>query len=802
MRILVVDDHELVRRGICAVLATEPSLTLCGEAVDGLDAVEKTKALNPDIIVMDVSMPRLNGLDATREIKRLLPNTEIVIVSQHEAPEMMRQAFNAGARAYVVKSAISEDLLAAIAKANSREPFVRGAKSENGNRSPEPQEILQRSAAYEQALRESEERFRSAMNNLAEGLYTLDTDGRVTYVNPSAEKIFGWSSAELLGKKMHEVTHFKHPDGTPFPISDCPGFQVLQNGAELHEYEDVFIRKDGSFFPVIFSASPMTVGGKAKGIVVSFRDDSKRRQTEEALRQSERIYRAIGESIDYGVWICDAQGRNIYTSPSFLKLIGLSQQQFTEVGWINLLHPDDAQATLDAWNECVHHGTFWERELRVRRSDGQWQHILGRGVPICDADGKILYWAGISLDIQHQKEAEIALEARIAERTEELLNARNELRGLSARLLKTQDEERRRIARELHDGVGQLLAAMNMNLAILFAEKSKLSDDANKSLFENESLVDQALRDIRTMSYLLHPPLLDEIGLGSALQWYVSGFSERSSIAVDLDMTADLGKLPRDVELSLFRIVQECLTNIHRHSGSPTAHVRIYRAPGEIVLEVKDAGKGIPADIRQKITSGEGFGLGLRGIRERLRQFGGRLDLESGDTGTTVIAALPEGSRDASEYESEIAPDQSATSPAAEAAPNSFTDGAADASTDATTILCIDDEPAGMFARKLLLESAGHRVIEARSGREGIRLFKSQKVDAVILDYWMSGMKGTEVAAELKSLEPSVPIIVLSGLPDFPGEMTGLIDEWLIKGNNRPEHLLVTIKALLERRLA
>jgi PAS domain S-box-containing protein len=796
MRILVVDDHELVRRGICSVLATEPSITLCGEAVDGQDAVEKAKVLHPEIVVMDVSMPRMNGLDATREIKRLFPGTEVVIVSQHEAPEMVRQAFNAGARGYVIKSAISADLLAAIHKAQNQESFLRENPPGQESQPFDSKEVLQRSAAYEQALRESEERFRFAMNNLAEGLYILDKEGRVTYVNPSAEKMFGYSPAELMGKKMHEVTHYKRPDGSLFPMHECPGLQVLQKGVVLQEHEDIFIRKDGSFFPVVFSASPMQVGGETKGVVFSFRDDTKRRLTEEALQQSERIYRAIGESIDYGIWICDSAGRNIYTSASFLEMVGLTQQECSDTGWIQVVHPDEAQAALDAWMECVHSGArLWEREIRVRRRGGGWQYILSRGAPIRDKDGRIVYWAGIQLDIQQQKESEFALEGRIAQRTEELLQTRNELRGLSARLLKTQDEERRRIARELPDGVGQLLAAMNMNLSMVLSEKSRLSEEAAKSLEENGALVDQALRDIRTMSYLLHPPLLDEIGLASALQWYVSGFSERSNIDVSLDVTPDLGKLPRDVELSLFRIVQECLTNIHRHSGSTTACVRLYRASGEITLEVKDEGKGMPPEIRQKITNGEGFGLGMRGIRERLRQFGGRLELHSDDFGTIVLAALPDGPFDAIEDESQIS---SQPVPVAAQEPEK----PSGPSEDGATILCIDDEPAGMFARKLLLESAGHRVVEARSGAEGIRLFKSQKIDAVILDYWMSGMKGTAVAAELKELNPSVPVIILSGLPDFPGETTGVIDEWLLKGSDRPEHLLVTIKALLERRVA
>ena len=174
MRILVVDDHELVRKGICTVLATEPAFTVCGEAIDGRDAVAKAKALLPDVVVMDVSMPNMDGLEATRQIKHLLPDTEIVVVSQFEAPEMMRHAQSAGARAYIVKTAISTDLLAAIAKVSETElsPETATAKQHF-----DPEQIQQRSAAFEKAFHESEERFRSAMNNIAEGVFTVDTKG-------------------------------------------------------------------------------------------------------------------------------------------------------------------------------------------------------------------------------------------------------------------------------------------------------------------------------------------------------------------------------------------------------------------------------------------------------------------------------------------------------------------------------------------------------------------------------------------------------------------------------------------------
>jgi two-component system, NarL family, sensor kinase len=274
---------------------------------------------------------------------------------------------------------------------------------------------------------------------------------------------------------------------------------------------------------------------------------------------------------------------------------------------------------------------------------------FSRGVPLRDSQGKILYWAGINLDIQHRKEAERqlqqlveTLESRVSERTLELENATAKLRELTGKLLQTQDEERRRIARELHDGVGQLVVAMSMNLTNIVSEKEALSAEARQSLEQNQALIEQASREIRTMSHLLHPPPLDEVGLDSALRWYIDGFSDRSKITVDTMLASGFTEdLSRDMALSVFRIVQESLTNIHRHSESPTALVQIDRSPSEFTLVVEDEGKGMPAQIQSKFSSGELTGVGLRGMRERVRQFGGHLDVRSNGHGTRLMAVLP-----------------------------------------------------------------------------------------------------------------------------------------------------------------
>jgi signal transduction histidine kinase len=240
------------------------------------------------------------------------------------------------------------------------------------------------------------------------------------------------------------------------------------------------------------------------------------------------------------------------------------------------------------------------------------------------------------------------LEQRVEARTRELqiknaelINQAEVVREISGRLLQTQDEERRRLARDLHDSLGQLVAALGMNLSLLQSAVPQLGRSETRLVTDSMATVQELSRQIRTISHLLHPPLLDEVGLSSALQWYVEEFAQRSNIRVTLELSPELGRLPRDAEISIFRVVQECLTNIHRHSGSPTAGVRITYDNGNVRTEVSDAGKGISPEKQSLFSSAGRGGVGVRGMRERLRQFGGTLELKSGAQGTVVIATLP-----------------------------------------------------------------------------------------------------------------------------------------------------------------
>jgi signal transduction histidine kinase len=238
--------------------------------------------------------------------------------------------------------------------------------------------------------------------------------------------------------------------------------------------------------------------------------------------------------------------------------------------------------------------------------------------------------------------AKVSVFADLYRKKRQMDQLNRELRALSARLIATQDEERRRIARDLHDSVGQVVALLSMNNGLVLRQAEKLSDAAADALRQNALLVEELSQEIRTISHLLHPPFLDEIGLMPAIKSFAEGFAERSNVQVTLELSPVIGRLGPNIEISVFRIVQECLTNIYRHSGSKTARIKIWPSREDLItVQVCDEGKGMSSGNGVSPSREANHGVGLSGMRERVRELGGTLEIRSNGSGTTVTAALP-----------------------------------------------------------------------------------------------------------------------------------------------------------------
>jgi PAS domain S-box-containing protein len=331
------------------------------------------------------------------------------------------------------------------------------------------------------------------------------------------------------------------------------------------------------------------------------------------LEGSDLPYSTLVERMQQGAAMLDARGCVVYCNLSLAQLLGVPRENVIGHYLQDFLAPEDQPTCKKLLKENQSLPT--EGEMHVRLADG-------RLIP-----------ANFSFTVLSRDKS--ATGVLITD-----LTAKKQIMEFAARLQTMQDEERRRLARELHDSVGQTLAALSMNIGIAQAQSHKLDALGARAVSENAHLVDQVSREIRTISHLLHPPLLDVAGLASALRWYVDGFSERSHIKVDLEIPKDFGRLPDEMEIAIFRIVQECLTNIHRHSASPTATIRLIQEGDRLTIQVQDHGKGIPLEKqRALIESGLG-GVGFAGMRERLRQLGGTLEIRSEGRGTLVGATL------------------------------------------------------------------------------------------------------------------------------------------------------------------
>lgn len=332
------------------------------------------------------------------------------------------------------------------------------------------------------------------------------------------------------------------------------------------------------------------------------------------LRARNALLYTLFEEAPEAIALVDVNARVFRVNREFTRVFGYTAQETLGRSLSDLIVPgefrDEAQSNLER-AAC---GQRVDADAIRQRKDGRRLHVHLVGVPVCLPGGQVAGYA-MHRDITERKEAEAAL------------------RTLSGRLLKMEEQERRRFARELHDTTAQLLAALSMNLSVVNESIDVLNSRAQAAMAEAVTLTDRCLREVRTVSYLLYPRELDDLGLESAVSRYIDGFTQRSGIPVEVRASPDLGRLPEDVEVTVFRVVQECLTNIHRHSGSSTARLSLIRGPANLVLEVEDAGQGIPGNAPS--------GVGIASMRERVQQLGGSLEIVSHPGGTTVTATIP-----------------------------------------------------------------------------------------------------------------------------------------------------------------
>lgn len=379
--------------------------------------------------------------------------------------------------------------------------------------------------------------------------------------------------------------------------------------------------KDGSYRCILARAQlTKPVRGEPRRMLGCHVDITDLRSAQDELAKEKKLSDDIIASLPGVFYFYDEHGRFLRWNRAFERASGYGSEEIARMHPSDFFEGADKEHIVERIRDVFQKGEATAEAHFVSKDGRRTPHYFtGRRIEIEGAP----YLAGLGIDISGMKQIE------------------EELHALSARLLQTQDEERRRLARELHDSTAQKLAGAVMNLSLAGSQWDN-PKEARELLGDTQTLIDAAAQEIRTLSYLLHPPLLDELGLLGAVRDCSQGFAKRSGIKVTLDLAEDLGRLPRAHETALFRILQESLTNVHRHSGSPTATVVLAHSTREVRLVVRDAGCGMAStDLPGPGRSGKPLGVGVVGMRERMRQLGGRLEVTSNRSGTTVAAILP-----------------------------------------------------------------------------------------------------------------------------------------------------------------
>lgn len=461
----------------------------------------------------------------------------------------------------------------------------------------------------EEKLLRSERQLRLIFEQIPAAIWTTDTNLRVVSGTGAGLAATNRRAEDLAGTTLQE---FFGTDSEEFP--PLAAHLAALNG-ESRSYE---FNLDGTIFSA--NIQPLRdAEGKIIGVIGIALDVTENKR----ILASTAKLASIVESSQDAIYGATTNGYITSWNRGAERMYGYSAEEV--IGQhVSFIAPTGREREPDQVLEKIKQGEFVRPFETVRKcKDGSLIDVSITVSAVKDARSRITGVSAIAHDLSDRKQVE------------------KELRKLSARLLKMQDEARRDLARELHDSVIQALAAAVINLSML-KESANLQPEARKTLEEALKITEESVREIRTFSYLLHPPLLDVMGLQSALRWYVEGYGKRSQIQVDLDLPEGQARMDKEVELTLFRIVQEALTNVHRHSGGRHATISMRQTPHNLTLSVSDDGHGMDATTLEKVRrEGAALGVGIAGMKERIRQLGGRLDIASGQQGTTVSVMLP-----------------------------------------------------------------------------------------------------------------------------------------------------------------
>lgn len=484
----------------------------------------------------------------------------------------------------------------------------------------------------EEQVRSGQRLLEKVLDTLPVGVAVLDRAGDVLLHNSASNRI--WGQMIVPGdERWRKSKGFWHASGQEIHPDEWASKRALEDG-ETSRDELIDIETfDGKRKTIENYAAPIRdADGAITGAVVVNEDVTERIHAEESLQKTKTLLvdaETLGQT---GSWDHDliketilntAENRRLFFGDDKSKGVRLED-------YFDAVHPEDRDRVRVSREQLLDGTGSGDIEYRVVWPDGSVHWIFGRATIVRDENGRALRAYGTNADITARKVA-----------AEELALRAEQLQALSTRLLQSQDEERRRIARELHDTTAQNLGALRMHLSMLKRSVATSDSPACDAIEESIALADRAISEIRTLSYVLHPPMIEATGLLPSLRWYVKGFQERSGIAVTFDAPAELQRLPIDVETAIFRIIQEALTNIRRHSGSGVARIRIERVPGILKLEISDEGRGVPPALRADELIAAG--VGIASMRERAREFGGSLNVQSDEQGTTIEVSLPIG---------------------------------------------------------------------------------------------------------------------------------------------------------------